>query len=939
MSGAPGSREEPRADEELLLALVEQLDRMEAPDEAELRQRFPHLEDRIQGLCSAARELRELTAALEPLPRPFEQGFELGDFTIDSLLASGGMGTVYRARQRSLGDRPVALKVLSVRGLDEPDRERFQREALAAASLHHPHLAEVYGFGDRDGVLFYGMELVEGPSLDDVLRERAGSAAVADERAARRRLVARVAEVARALEEVHAAGLVHRDVKPGNVVLRKRADGAESAVLVDFGLVRSPGSDRPEDLGTSSVTASYAPPEQLLVGEVDPRSDVFGLGASLHDLLARRLPQDRPRAAVGLEPIEELAPGIDADLAAILARAVDPVLEHRYADARAFREDLEAWLAGAPAAARRQGRVERGARWIRGHLRLTAAVGVAAALILLGSSWLVRARALARDAAGEYEGGDLHTVCARLDSIPDLLAWVITDPRLRDLRSDLRRDLTTPIPSVYSLLNKNPPGPALNQTAAYLQRDGLLASPFLGRFLRWALAHPSLRTEALRQMARLFYDRPDAVPDDVESSRPFRARLMEVLREDEGGEDHRWALSALSGCATLAEVPRIMEWASRLPRVPAHNEDRLLAVVAMERTIRRFTHPSDVWEAELDSTATFAGEAHDQLAELRSAGGDELADPDMRSAFADLVTAVVLFERARERQVDVEPLLDGCFLPMGEVYLRAAARDPVLAREGLSANPLVAMRRVQGSAGNLGEMCGLYGDSALTDSVREWVARDYGPDSPSAEDFHISFGRGDDRLRGLRSQFEADSRTVLRWSLQPMSAPLARECIRGSAPPEGVLAVWGFQEEQIIVSGTAESVEAPLDFFYSQGDSRENPEDDHWCLGPNRCTEILLGCRLDPDSAEQLLELEMDLLVGSRTFMPERGSIKLEVWVGDTWIGTRPVELHDYGSRHNVHDLPIPRGAFVGGEHAIRIRPIAGTAPCWFREVSLVTIE
>jgi len=935
VSAAPGSSGERGAHEELLLALVEQLDREEAPDEAELLRRFPDLEDRIESLCGAARELRDLTASLEAIPRPLEAGTELGDFTVESLLASGGMGTVYRARQRSLGDRPVALKVLSLTELDEPDRGRFQREALAAASLHHPHLAEVYGFGSRDQVLFYGMELVEGPSLDDILRERAGSAAMGDELADRRRLVARVAEVARALEEVHAAGLVHRDVKPGNVVLRERADGAESAVLVDFGLVRSPGRDRPADLGTSSVTASYAPPEQLLVGEVDPRSDVFSLGVALHDLLARRLPQDRPRAAVGLEPIAELVPGVDADLAAILARATDPMLEHRYADARAFRRDLEAWLAGAPAAARRQGAIERAARWVRARPRAAGAVLAAALVMVLAGLWLWDQLANRREARRALDAGDLEEGGDRLVRIPLFAAEMFLDSELEALRYGLDHDLGAPVPTVYAHLAADEDEQALTRAAAYIERDGLGERPLLCSFLHWASEQPGHRTVALKQVARLFFDRPDTSPGDVGMSRPFRELLMEVPYGTASTMDRRWALTALSGCATLADVPGILAWIRDLPHVSKHKEDFRLARCSMERIIRRFTDPSIFPEASFPSPAAFVEEVHALLAELGECGPPGLADTRSRRTSADVVVAVILFERARGRHLPIAGLLDGTFTPMGEAFLRAAAGDPALAEQIRTSGSYAGTFH----EGILGEICGMLDETDLSSTAWEWVSDDLSHDPLARTEFDNAVQRGRRRLLGRRPEFEADRRTVLRWSLEPMGEAIELDRVGDSSPLPGALARWSFRGSRIATSGAAESARATPDFFYSQGDSAANPLDDHWCLGPNSCSEVVLGCQLDPGSAEKILKLEMDLLVGSRPLMPNEGEFELEVWVGDERIDSVPLRQHGYTGPHTTDPLQIRRGALAADEHSITIRPVSGTAVCWFLEVRLMAIE
>jgi serine/threonine protein kinase len=296
-------------------------------------------------------------------------GTVMGDFVVESLIARGGMGVVYRARQQSLGGRDVALKVLPLEGVSPKSQERFRREARAAAEVHHPNLAAVYGFGAEEGILFYAMQLVEGPSLRDVLEDLARRREQVRAQPEYRTAVGWARDVAAALDALHRRGLVHRDVKPSNIMLAHTAEHPGEwpdapAILVDFGLVRRVDSHTLTEGSISAATPSYAAPEQLIGIEVDARADVFGIGVTLHDLLSARLPSERLQAAAGLEPIESLVPGIDRDLAAIVGKATDPKPEWRYAHAGALLEDLNAWLDGRPVSARRMGVIERTRRHV-----------------------------------------------------------------------------------------------------------------------------------------------------------------------------------------------------------------------------------------------------------------------------------------------------------------------------------------------------------------------------------------------------------------------------------------------------------------------------------------------------------------------------------------------------------------------------------------------
>lgn len=274
-------------------------------------------------------------------------GDELGGFVIAGLIAVGGAAQVYRARQADLGGRVVALKVIAAKGCSERDRARFRREAKLLASIRHEHLASVHGLGENRGLLWFAMDLEDGPTLNHWARARRG--AVADPRD----IVRWGVQIAGALAAVHEAGVVHRDVKPSNVVLRPGIGDKPTwtAVLVDFGLALR--ADPADDTITAldGGTPAYAAPEQLLGRPVDARTDVFSLGATLHDLLSGRVGRREWRAAAGLPPLSGLCPQVDADLEAVISKAVDPAARWRYASAAALRDDLQAWLDGRPVTA------------------------------------------------------------------------------------------------------------------------------------------------------------------------------------------------------------------------------------------------------------------------------------------------------------------------------------------------------------------------------------------------------------------------------------------------------------------------------------------------------------------------------------------------------------------------------------------------------------
>jgi serine/threonine-protein kinase len=209
-------------------------------------------------------------------------GTEIAGFRIESLIARGGMGELYLATQ-SFPERKVALKLLPQDLAKDPAfRERFVRESHAAASLEHPNIVPVYGAGEFEGELWISMRYVEGEDLRGLL-DRQG--ALHSERAA-----GICAQVADALQEAHEHGLVHRDVKPSNILISR----GDRAYLTDFGLIRRTNLET--DLtktGQFMGTVDYVAPEQIRGGDVDGRADVYSLGCVLHECLMGEPPFHR----------------------------------------------------------------------------------------------------------------------------------------------------------------------------------------------------------------------------------------------------------------------------------------------------------------------------------------------------------------------------------------------------------------------------------------------------------------------------------------------------------------------------------------------------------------------------------------------------------------------------------------------------------------------
>ena len=281
-----------------------------------------------------------------PVPRQLKVGDTFAGYRIDALAGRGGMGVVYRATDLAL-ERHVALKLIAPDAAQDPVfRARFEHECRAAAAIDHPHAVEVFHAGEEDGVLYVTMRYVEGTDLGALLaRESALDPA---------RAVGLVAQVAGALDEAHSRGLVHRDVKPTNVLIALR-NGGEHAFLTDFGLTKRPESDsgltKP---GFAMGTADYMAPEQARGADVDGRADVYALGCVLYKALTGVVPFDRGSdlekmwAHLNDEPpsLLDSRPELPHALDDAVHRAMAKDRDERYATASEFAEAALAAVAG-----------------------------------------------------------------------------------------------------------------------------------------------------------------------------------------------------------------------------------------------------------------------------------------------------------------------------------------------------------------------------------------------------------------------------------------------------------------------------------------------------------------------------------------------------------------------------------------------------------------
>jgi serine/threonine-protein kinase len=359
-------------------------------------ERAPSSEERAVHKAPRVREL----SPLDELPQALRERFDSV-----TLLGEGGMGTVYRARDRKLG-REVAIKLIY--GADVKTGWRFLQEVRAQARIEHPHVCKVFEVGAEGALRFIVMQLVHGEPLD-----KAKEAMTAEQK------VKVIKEAAAALHEAHRAGFIHRDIKPSNIIVERGEDGSYKPYVMDFGLARELEAWGQTTTGAISGTPAYMAPEQAR-GEIralDRRTDVFSLGATLYDLLAGRPPFAggsliellRRVGRDEAQPIRKVNRAISEDLDTIVMKCLEREPNRRYDSARALADDLQRYLDGEPIRARRASTAYWLLKKLRKH-RLAASIstillGVAVVVVAL---W-VRASRVAEEQAklSQELGADL----------------------------------------------------------------------------------------------------------------------------------------------------------------------------------------------------------------------------------------------------------------------------------------------------------------------------------------------------------------------------------------------------------------------------------------------------------------------------------------------------------------------------------------------------
>jgi tetratricopeptide (TPR) repeat protein len=647
MSVAPGSVSERELRFQAVAA--EYLEAREAGRTDELSAllaRHPDLADAIAAFVADQDELAHLAAplrdAVAPAPLPGQAGLPstLGDFRIMREVGRGGMGVVYEAEQVSLGRR-VALKVLPFAATMDPRHlQRFHNEARAAAGLHHTNIVPVFGVGSERGVHYYAMQFIDGRTLADLIAEQRGEArsqvpTMAEAEAAASATTAppaaqatsvaprdaayfrRVAEwgiqAAEALDCAHQQGVVHRDVKPANLLV----DAAGRLWVTDFGLAQVQSDSRLTMTGDLVGTLRYMSPEQALAKRVviDHRTDVYSLGATLYELLtlrpaftgADRQELLRQIAFEDPRPPRWVNKAIPVELETIVLKALEKNPTERYATAQEMADDLGRYLRDEPTRARRPSLARRARKWARRHRPAVMAGAVCLLVTLVASvgsaSWVLGERA------------------SRQDRVREALA--AAEPGLRE---------------------GNPYDPAL--TGAAQRAEAQLGGGLVGQDLRRRVEQLHKDVRMLGELERIrldqaglrdgHFDRAGSVP---QYARAFREYGIDV--EALGLEE----AAALVQASAIREhlVAGLDDWADGIPRLgkaePSPKARQLLAIA-------RQVDP-DPWRNRLRELL-LSGDARELEQLARSAPVEELP----------AATLGLLGHRARDRATASAPMVE-----------------------------------------------------------------------------------------------------------------------------------------------------------------------------------------------------------------------------------------------------------------------------------------
>ncbi len=571
---------------EVIFSCLQELEAGREPNREQLERDYPKFAAELRSFFLNQDRVEKLAAPLRSIVRPSDTSREsiektlvggadqlrfganraLGDYELLSEIGRGGMGVVYQARQRGL-NRLVALKLIGAGQLaSDSEKRRFRAEAETAASLDHPHIIPVYEVGEVDEQLFFSMKYIETGSLSIKLERFK-----ANPRFAARLL----ATLARAVHFAHQRGILHRDLKPGNILL----DADDCPYITDFGLAkRLQASKEASEVDLSRSTDMigsplYMAPEQASParGPATTATDVYGLGCILYAMLAGHAPF---RATTLLETLDlvlrgeppalrPINPLVDRELEIICLKCLDKDPQKRYSSAEAMADDLDRFLSGRPIVARSVPAWKRLRKWARRKPALASLVGVGMVLPIVGIAAILVHNARLQKSANE---ANHHQMLARQayqrarDALGEMLkqfdgVHAEEIPQLRELE---RRQAEKAL-AFYegALADQDDPDPAI-------RRDTAFACKCAGD-LRALLGRPDQAKENYQRAISLFAGLPSEEKNSAEclfqlaycyNHLGLLANHARQWRESE--EFHRQALGIME--AKIGEIPNSVQW-------------------------------------------------------------------------------------------------------------------------------------------------------------------------------------------------------------------------------------------------------------------------------------------------------------------------------------------------------------------------------------------
>ncbi len=860
---------------------------------------------------------------------------------------------MYLASQLSLGGRPVALKVLDGPAL--PDfRGRFRHEARLLSRIHHPHIAEVYAFGADPECSFIAMRWIHGRDLARVFEEIRSTPSLRPARKEYVRLaVSRIAEIASALAAVHQRKLVHGDVKPSNIMLEcRRTRGEEAlrapAILVDFGLARRAGRE-PERLATSCLTEAYAAPEVLSGGsEARCQSDVYSLGATLHDLLAGRHAAERGLCRFGFEPLHTIVPDIDAGLSAIVGKATDLEWDRRYPTARELADDLARWQHGDAVSARSSTLLERARRGLRRHAARMVSLAlfiVVVGMVAGGSNWVINQLRHARDLHQARQEADIRRVFELAREIPVPIArWTVRDAELEGIIG--RVGPSEPQGALSRVAAALAVGDARSArhvaaraiAASRLSPDRLLRDWFLAEVLDGARTDSEASSQSAPALfARLMVESCDRPPPSGIELDSYRRTARSLWQDPARNARIRLlGLAALAGCGTEADLPTL--WTTGIPG--ASSESLRLTLEVAAAIIRRALAASGNRGNPAPISPYLPDACH--LPNLVPLVRATATDQTLRRSLARYLEALAFRLRASRQTGRLDEVLPGDWgidelarvigLDAARVVLSAADKPCARVWVRQFAEEVAAPAEILLA----GRLVGMIGDPALEAEVREVLTNKFSSGTRPlglAANFAEGVAFGHARARGACEELKLDPASTLD------SLPeLANTEVRVS-PDGGNRSRIGVHDERLIAGFRFESTEIALQGaaleFLCQSENRIVTPEPMLLLARPGVSEFRVDWELPDALAFRRARVELWHQLGVRPLLPFCGEAGLTIE-----LDGRPLDSDSRVAIPHLHtrSIELPAAELSPGRHTLVIR-LAESSTTTYRVFGLTIVR